>query len=381
MLNSLQYEYVNEESIDNEFICTICQKPLDDPRCTPCDHIFCGNCITEWIQRKIHTCPTCRQPLRHQELTQANRIVRSIVGKFRVKCMACVKIDLERSDFERHMSTACPIVCLETDITCPWTGMREAFNNHVTNCSYQNLRKIFASLLAERQQLKEKASKEKVDIEKFKDEIQQLKNELKQNQIRNQNSNRNLEELEKRQKCQIDEHRNKLLKFEEQTRKLESQFDRYKKEGETLKEQQRAAVGSSQKYAMQLNNQLTQQCIENNKYQREVEHLKKQMRAQSTQNAYEIWQLKNNAIHYNADSIEYQDIILQLKQQVEQQRIRLDELRGENHANYEHNAQLVNQTDFTREQVSSERYRLSHSDDSFKSNRRNLGCNKRKRGQ
>ncbi|CAF1214148.1 unnamed protein product [Rotaria magnacalcarata] len=381
MLNSLQYEYVNEELIDNEFICIICNKPLDDPRCTPCDHIFCGKCITEWIQRKNHSCPTCRQPLRHQELTQANRIVRNIVGKFRVKCMACVKIDLERSDFERHLSTVCPIVCLETDIMCPWTGMREEFNNHITNCSYQNLRKVFNSLLAERQQLKEKASREKVDIEKFKGEVQQLKNELKQNQIRNQNSNRNFEELEKRQKCQIDEHRNKLLQLEEQTRKLKSQIDRYKEEGETLKEQQRVALESSQKYTMQIKNQLRQQCIENNKYQREVEHLNKQMRLQFIQNAYEIWQLKNNVIHCNADSIEYQDIIQQLKQQIEQQRSRLDDLHSESHANHEHNAQLVNQTDFTREQISSEWHRSSHSDDTFKSNRRNLGCNKRKRGQ
>jgi cell division protein FtsL len=90
---------------------------------------------------------------------------------------------------------------------------------------------------------------------------------------------------------------------------------------------------------------LAQQCIENNKYQREVKHLNEQMRVQSIQNGNEIWQQKNNIIHYNADSIEYQDKIQQLEQQVEQQRIRLDELQSENHADHE---QLVNEIDFTR---------------------------------
>lgn len=43
--------------------CTICLEQVDEPLITLCMHIFCIDCITEWM-KKNNSCPICREPLR-----------------------------------------------------------------------------------------------------------------------------------------------------------------------------------------------------------------------------------------------------------------------------------------------------------------------------
>ena len=41
---------------------------------TPCSHVFCNPCLTEWLW--MHTsCPLCREPLGHDEKRKALRIL------------------------------------------------------------------------------------------------------------------------------------------------------------------------------------------------------------------------------------------------------------------------------------------------------------------
>ena len=39
--------------------CTICQDRLSDPVILRCNHIFCEDCVSEWLDRES-TCPLCR---------------------------------------------------------------------------------------------------------------------------------------------------------------------------------------------------------------------------------------------------------------------------------------------------------------------------------
>lgn len=48
--------------------CIICQdNPINNPTCTPCQHVFCGHCIGQWLH--LHpNCPMCRTPCKLREL-------------------------------------------------------------------------------------------------------------------------------------------------------------------------------------------------------------------------------------------------------------------------------------------------------------------------
>src|SRR4051812_35796708 len=100
MANNVNYEYINETSINSELICIICHAPFNDPLCTPCDHTFCRQCITEWINKGNIQCPICRRQLTSIEsLTQATRVVRNMLDCLSVKCGFCGTLRLQRGNF------------------------------------------------------------------------------------------------------------------------------------------------------------------------------------------------------------------------------------------------------------------------------------------
>ncbi|CAB3380127.1 Hypothetical predicted protein [Cloeon dipterum] len=49
--------------------CSLCLEEMTDTSCTPCGHLFCWECILEWLNSKSE-CPLCREP------TQPSRVVR-----------------------------------------------------------------------------------------------------------------------------------------------------------------------------------------------------------------------------------------------------------------------------------------------------------------
>jgi hypothetical protein len=136
---------MNEDEIDNELKCAVCQQPFHEPvSSTQCHHTFCKECIIACINQE-RRCPVCRthsdyenyQPIKSRALlNQLNRL--------HVRCNACQIRNIQRVDFQGH-TQKCPnwiIPCTAADIRCTWQGMRNQLANHVKNCPFQRIRPI-----------------------------------------------------------------------------------------------------------------------------------------------------------------------------------------------------------------------------------------------
>ena len=152
------YEYMHDSSINDNLVCEICHNPLIDPRSTPCQHIFCEQCVMRWLE-KTSSCPACRNPLFINELKTTERIVIRMLDQLKVKCTRCGQINLERGHLNDHVEKMCInsiVSCPSADINCPWKGPRYQLNDHFSVCMFEPLRSILSNIIDENRQLKQK---------------------------------------------------------------------------------------------------------------------------------------------------------------------------------------------------------------------------------
>jgi hypothetical protein len=60
---------IDRVSALSEKTCPICYENYDSPIMIQCTHIFCGQCLIQWIKARGNTCPTCRDPINSRSLT------------------------------------------------------------------------------------------------------------------------------------------------------------------------------------------------------------------------------------------------------------------------------------------------------------------------
>ena len=182
MAHDSNYEYINEDSIDPEFICIICGRPFSDPLSTPCDHTFCRKCITGSINAGNIGCPTCRQqPMLQNNLAPASRIVRKLLDDLLIKCRLCGETELKRGNFNKHISNECRKVCISctsTDILCPWKGPRDQLDSHIQTCIFQSSRAILTDLITNNQQLEEQIKQQGAQIKQQNARMELLEDKL-----------------------------------------------------------------------------------------------------------------------------------------------------------------------------------------------------------
>jgi E3 ubiquitin-protein ligase NRDP1 len=75
-----------KETIVDEFICSICTDVVENPVQTPCQHLFCNDCIRRWIKEGRKTCPEDRQRLTASSLKPPSRLTQQFLNKLMVKC-------------------------------------------------------------------------------------------------------------------------------------------------------------------------------------------------------------------------------------------------------------------------------------------------------
>ncbi|CAF1068237.1 unnamed protein product [Rotaria sp. Silwood1] len=156
----LNYEYINENEIDDELKCVICKQPLEDPvSLSICNHTFCKQCIQIWLYGN-QTCPICRQNIRHgfernnQSFKQSlyvpinTRIVLNQIDRLLVRCLLCNETNIQRCHWKNHENNCLKTIvsCPSADIRCPWKGSKDKLSTHLHNCSFQQVRPIINEL-------------------------------------------------------------------------------------------------------------------------------------------------------------------------------------------------------------------------------------------
>ena len=80
------HRFVDQGSIVQDVICSICTDVVQEPVQTPCDHVFCSECIIRWLEEDRRTCPIDRQPLTFEALKPPNRVITQLINKLTIRC-------------------------------------------------------------------------------------------------------------------------------------------------------------------------------------------------------------------------------------------------------------------------------------------------------
>lgn len=71
--------------VDEELYCPICRRVLEEPMQSPCDHLFCRECIHGWLAAN-ESCPVDRGSLELIDLRPAVMFISNMLGKLDIKC-------------------------------------------------------------------------------------------------------------------------------------------------------------------------------------------------------------------------------------------------------------------------------------------------------
>ncbi|UJR23894.1 hypothetical protein I4U23_026866 [Adineta vaga] len=145
---NIDYEYINESAIDENYKCSICIKPFQYPVTTSCDHTYCQQCIQQWLNQNHSFCPTCRQKLSSNDLTPiTTRLVLNMLDKLLVKCPQCGTNEIERGNLNDHIKK----ICSKSILLCT----RDEFNKHLSICNYEQLRPVLNQLICANKQFEQ----------------------------------------------------------------------------------------------------------------------------------------------------------------------------------------------------------------------------------
>lgn len=100
---------LNQESVPDDFICSICMTLPAEPLITRCDHIFCRTCIHQALDNQ-KLCPIDRRPCNNHQLEPLKGALLRIWSGIQVKC-------------GYHENG------------CAWRGSIADYKSHTENCS------------------------------------------------------------------------------------------------------------------------------------------------------------------------------------------------------------------------------------------------------
>ena len=76
---------IEQDTVHSHLKCSVCMDVLENPLQAPCQHTFCKQCISQWLNRGNNTCPEDRQRLSLSEL-KPPRIIQDLLIKLTIRC-------------------------------------------------------------------------------------------------------------------------------------------------------------------------------------------------------------------------------------------------------------------------------------------------------
>lgn len=130
------YEYINLESFNESLICHKCNRPLIEPVQTPCQHIFCRQCLGRSLDDQYFRCSICNESYSNESLTPiTDSSILTALDRVLVKCKLCNETNIERVHLENHVYKMCPkaiVTCPSREKECFWIGLREDLHTHLS---------------------------------------------------------------------------------------------------------------------------------------------------------------------------------------------------------------------------------------------------------
>ena len=149
---SNSYSYMNEDEIDPELFCAICQQPYEEPvRSQRCQHMFCQKWILAACLNEQDRCPICRLDASEDDyqLVYSQNLLNRL-DCLLVSCDACQMENIRRKDFPSHTKNCSEWiwVCPYANLGCDWQGKQAPLVNHQRQCRFRPNSFIYTYLRA-----------------------------------------------------------------------------------------------------------------------------------------------------------------------------------------------------------------------------------------
>ncbi|XP_023211191.1 uncharacterized protein LOC111614045 [Centruroides sculpturatus] len=178
------YQVENFDPFPNEdLICSICDCVFYDPVECPCRHVYCRNCICDWLSCQ-NTCPVCRKSVILYELQAVGPIIKNMIMKLTIRCPnsehGC-KQNFALEEYDSHLSN-CDYVVVKCSKCQEEMVIKDRFKHEQLECNYRLIQcKKYCSLMLPANVMKshncsEELTKEIGDKKKL---INELKHNLK----------------------------------------------------------------------------------------------------------------------------------------------------------------------------------------------------------
>ena len=197
-MESINYVYVDEETISPLLICPICNRPYVNPVVTKNHDRCCRLCIPKLINvESAGSLSTL--VVQMDEMT-----LRAFLDELRVKCVDCDATNIRRGDFQTHLRTECPkriIPCKASDLNCPWRGPYERSEEHIQQCLFEQLRPALSVRTStdpgDREEYRRIITEQQNEIQRLRKQIEEFQADLQHSIQINNEQNTHLEDIHK----------------------------------------------------------------------------------------------------------------------------------------------------------------------------------------
>lgn len=134
-------EYVDQEKIPADLLCSICHMPYVEPRAVAgCGDVFCRDCIEKFLacdNAKNKCCPLCRShPVNADTLLPQKKLMR-MLEQYPVRCsLPKCSWTGPRTNFADHVALGCQSIACRNAPRCCWKGSTAAHAAHTQMCEW-----------------------------------------------------------------------------------------------------------------------------------------------------------------------------------------------------------------------------------------------------